>query len=425
MQTVIQLLSLGMGFFLAFFLLMITKRYKYFVLDVIFIGFLLTTYEWISGNTIRIGMMGIQVGVIDFLCLYLLVCSFLFYGNKRMDKRLSLLWTIVMGIFCIGIVRGLIKNPFNLVMEDIRRLIWAFIVPVLCLSRMPFSFDDTRTVRKITRYSNVIFAFCFVCWFIDIVFGIHLVAAQSDAQTTMRVLRPEQTLVLAMFAIKSIYDDINTQTKKISKRSLLYIAIVVLLQHRSAWAALAVGIVYLFIIASIDNGKAKRLFQSKKFFFQFCGIIICLIALFVALRNTNIVNQLLTGLQGITGDEGTTLDYRQRLWFAHFESLSPLEWIIGKPYGSGYFISLGSYAREITPHNAYIHTIIRNGLIGIVFVVLFLISVLRMARKVHFGAGEAICVMFLVFFYAYTYNFYTAVVFGCVIQTITNRIKEG
>lgn len=268
------------------------------------------------------------------------------------------------------------------------------------------------------QYSS---CFCFVCWGLDLILGVHLVSAQSDAETTMRVLRPEQTLVMAMFAVKSVYDDLNSQDKKISKKSILLILVVILLQHRSAWVSLAVGLGYLFIIASIDSGRTKRLLKSKKFVFQMFGIIVVSAATLFALRNTTLIQQLLIGLQGLRGDEGTTLNYRQQLWTAHFATLDSVEWVIGKPFGHGYYINLAGYGRDLTPHSAYVQTIIRCGLLGVSSVVIYLLSVLRSARKVHFGTGEAFCVMLLTFFYAYTYNFFTAIILGVTVRTLCGR----
>ena len=244
---------------------------------------------------------------------------------------------------------------------------------------------------------------------------------QSDAETTMRVLRPEQALVIAMLAVKSLYDDINSQDKKISKQTIVLIVTVILLQHRSAWMALAGGVGYLIVIAGIESGKAKKLLKSKKFVMQIALIgVVCIAGIFF-MRNTPLFQQLLAGLEGLTGDQGTTLDYRHQLWTAHLATLNGIEWFVGKPFGSGYYISLSSYGREITPHSAYVQTIIRAGIVGISLVAIFILKVLVFSRKKHFGAGEAICVMFLVFFYPYSYNFFDSVILGLVISTACQR----
>lgn len=424
MQTLIQLITIGIIFLFLVIVLLLTSKSKYFILDVLFVGFFLNIYEWIAGTTIRISLLGIQLGISDILCLYLIVCIMIFVKKERLIPGIKWIWYTVFAIFLIAIIRGLMANPFNSVMEDIRRFVWAFVVPIACMGRLPFSFDDERTVKKIDKFCNIVMVFCFVCWFIDIVLNIHLVSAQSDAETTMRVLRPEQALTMALLTIKAVYDDLSGKENRLSYRTILMIITVVLLQHRSAWVALAVGLAYLVLISKMGGVSLKRLFKSKKFIAQlFCGVaVLCMV--FFALRNTSLMHQLQVGLEGLKGDDGTTLNYREQLWAAHFATLSKVQWIIGKPFGSGYYITLSSYSREITPHNAYVQTILRCGIVGISCVVIYIISVLKEARKVRFGAGEAMCVMFLVFFYAYTYNFFTSVILGIAVRTVCSRFWE-
>lgn len=424
MQNILQLGTMLMVGLITFGALLLTEKNKYIVLDMIFLGFILTTYEWISENTIKVSMIGFQIGISDFLCIYLLLCTILFKNKIQLIRGIRGIWYIVLVVFIIGIVRGLANNLLNLVIEDIRRLVWAFIVPVGCMRILPFSFDDRKTVHRVSNYCKIIVIFCFVCWVMDLILGIHIVSAQSDAKTTMRVLRPEQALVMAMFAIKSVYDDLNSKDKKISVGSIILIIVVILLQHRSAWVSLVVGLTYLVIVARIDSGKSKKLLTSKKFVFQICGLIIICIGVLFALRNTSLMQQFMKGLYGLVGDKGTTFNYRQQLWTAHFATLNSTEWVIGKPFGSGYYINFTTYGREITPHSAYVHTILRSGIIGIVCVVFYILSVLRASRKNCFGAGEAICIMLLVFFYVYTYNFFTAVILGSVVRTICERYQE-
>lgn len=425
MQTLIQLITIGIMALFLVIVLLLTSKSKYFILDVLFVGFFLNTYEWIAGTTIRISLMGIQLGIADILCLYLIVCILIFVKKQRLIPAIKWIWYIVFVIFLIAIIRGLMVNPFNSVMEDIRRFVWAFVIPIACMGSLPFSFDDERTVKKIDKFCNIIMVFCFVCWFMDIGLNVHIVSAQSDAETTMRVLRPEQALTMALLASKAVCDDLSGNENKLSYRTILMIITVVLLQHRSAWVALAAGLAYLLLVSKMGGVNLKKLFKSKKFIAQLFGGVAVLCMVFFALRNTNLMHQLQVGLEGLKGDDGTTLNYREQLWAAHFATLSKVQWIIGKPFGSGYYIALSSYSREITPHNAYVQTILRCGIIGISCVVVYILSVLRAARKVRFSAGEAMCVMFLVFFYAYTYNFFPSVILGIAVRTVCNRFWEG
>lgn len=298
MQTLIQLITIGMMALFLVIVLLLTSKSKYFILDVLFVGFFLNTYEWIAGTTIRISLLGVQLGIADMLCLYLIVCILIFVKKQRLILAIKWIWYIVFAIFLIAIIRGLMANPFNSVMEDVRRFVWAFVIPIACMGSLPFSFDDERTVKKIDKFCDVVMVFCFVCWFMDIVLNIHIVSAQSDAETTMRVLRPEQALTMALLTVKAVYDNLKNENK-LSCRTILMIITVVLLQHRSAWVALAAGLVYLLLISKMGKVSLKKLFKSKKFIVQLFGGVALLSVAFFALRNTSLMHQYTSRIRRI------------------------------------------------------------------------------------------------------------------------------
>lgn len=419
MQTLLSLGTLAVGMLFVIMMIMITQKNKYFILDLVFLSFIIMTYEWIANTTIRVSMPFMNLNTIDFLCVYLLIVVAT-TKTQRFPSGIRTTWYVMLSFFMIGVIRGLFSNNFQLVVEDVRRLIWNFILPVGCFSILPFTFNDKKVQKKFKFYIEIIILFCIICWALDFA-GIEIVRAQSDAGTTMRVLRAEQVQALGLIAIWMSYSDINSYKGKLRKLTIALLLVIVLLQHRSVWLSVAIGFVYLFLLGKFQNTNAAKVFRSKKFLSQFgAAVIVVIIALF-ALRNSTLMEQLVRGLQGIQGGEGTTLAYRQQLWVGHLSGLTPFEWFIGKPFGSGYFVQLANYTRDLTPHSAFVQTIIRTGLCGLVSMIIFYFSCIRKARINKLGYIEAGCIMMGVFYFAYTYHFIASVIIGIFIATLRTQ----
>lgn len=422
MQTVISLGILAFGCAIGFLLLLLTQKRKIIILDVVFLGFCLTTYEWLTNTTIRLSLPFMNIGVTDILCMYLLF-EVITRKTSKLSTGIRGAWYLMLLVFVFGAIRGFASNPLDLVIEDIRRLIFHFIVPIGCLATLKFSLDDIQVQKRLRIYSTIVIVFCVICWGLDLV-GIHVSRAQSDSGTTMRVLRAEQVQALALLTVWEIYNDWNSRNRKLKIRTILLIGIVILLQHRSVWVSFFVGVVYLLLLSKFSNVNFSELIASKKFLKQALVGIVIIVGVLIALRNSTLVQQLILGLQGISGGDGTTLAYREQLWAGHLSTLTVPQWIIGKPFGSGYSVQLLNYTRDLTPHSAYVQTIIRCGLIGVVTVLAFWGNCIKKARNLRMGYVEAGCIMMLVFYYSYTYHFYASAIIGLFVATMNKKSES-
>lgn len=420
MQTILSFGKLALLLSIGFTILLLTQRKKIILLDIIFLGFCSCTYEWLTNTTIRFSLPFMNLGITDILSIYLLIAMCITKTN-RMPQGIRKPWFVLVAVFLFGAIRGFVNNNYVLVIEDIRRLIFSFIVPIGCIAVLPFSLTDDDVKKRIKNYARITICFCIICWVLDLI-GIHVSRAQSDAGTTMRVLRAEQVQALGLLALEMAFVDLSSRNHKLGKNTIALMAVIILLQHRSVWVSFFVGFIYLLVIGKIANIDFRKLLHSKKFLTQvFLGVLLVSFLVYF-MKDSDLTQKLLLGLQGIRGGDGTTLAYREQLWIGHLSNLSPIEWLIGKPFGSGYFVQLASYSRDLTPHSAFVQTIIRCGLVGLAAVVSFYFCVLKKARQYRLGYIEAGCVMMLVFYYAYTYHFYASAVIGLFLATLKREI---
>ncbi|MED4618008.1 hypothetical protein CN367_17250 [Priestia megaterium] len=429
MTAIFFIAKILLAIFIVLFVIELSLKNKYIVLYMTIVAFIITTYEWVTSQTLRLSLQVIQLDTSDLLTIYLIAMAILLNLKKTQrnsyPKLVQLSLYLAFGVFLLSMFRGFFHNNFAYVIEDIRRLMESFFIPIICYMYLPIDLEDAKVRKIIGGFTKCIVIYCTICWVLDLGLGIKVMPPQSDAGSTMRVLAPEQVLIVAMITIYKIYHDLIREKRQyISNGGFALIALVILLQHRSVWIALAIGLIYILVKCNpicIKDINKKTI--SIKFLLQLIFLFLCIPICFFLFRNSNLLTQLQMGLDGVNAENGSTLNYREQLWTAHLSTLNLTEWLIGKPFGSGYLIHLTGYMREITPHSAYIQTIIRCGIVGAVFVVTFVLITIRQCSKKKYIWGTAMCLMLLVFWYPYSYNLYDSIGFAFILKSF--RLNRG
>jgi hypothetical protein len=166
----------------------------------------------------------------------------------------------------------------------------------------------------------------------------------------------------------------------------LLLVLVVLLQHRSVWIVTAVGILYL---ALRDRELSRRLANTLV-----VGIVMFSVLLFAGFqdREEQVCEQLADSAQSTD-----TFEWRLDGWVTLFRDSAPAEpaeWLLGKPFGSGWERVSAATGQEIevSPHNLYIEVLLREGIVGLMALLLtYRLAIRGTARSIdRRSAGERI-----------------------------------
>jgi hypothetical protein len=147
---------------------------------------------------------------------------------------------------------------------------------------------------------------------------------------------------------------------------------VVVLQHRSVWVSLCIGVACLLWIQRRERKPVRTALGV--------GLMALPLAVLLTIpgQGNSIVDSLKSSAgQAVSTQEGTMVGRVmnwQELLTKWAYSKNPVTYLIGMPYGSGYNpveLEDGTGTNDMVPHNHLVHILYRGGLIG-VFATLFI-----------------------------------------------------
>jgi hypothetical protein len=242
----------------------------------------------------------------------------------------------------------------------------------------------------------------------------------------LRVVPAASALIIAQGALISLPFLGDRKKGLLRFAAPILLVFVVLLQHRSVWVVTAAGVVYL---AYRDRELSKRVMTAL-----IVGLVIFTTLLFtVFAEDDEVSEQLSTSAQSTD-----TFEWRVNGWLALFRDSSPgdpVEWAIGKPYGSGWQRVAASTGQtiEVSPHNFYIESLLRVGIVGLTALLLAYAIALRGPRFTNnapsgqtglltSGMLQVVVGIQLLFYMVYSSNAAQAMLLGLACAVAANSV---
>jgi hypothetical protein len=181
----------------------------------------------------------------------------------------------------------------------------------------------------------------------------------ESSATNARVLGASMTLVLAQAALISF--PLLLRRDRLLYRLLApaFLVFVVVLQHRTVWIATIAGTVYLLWR---ERALAKRALGALT------AALVLFGALSLTLLNTDEQDDV-TGQLADSAQSTGTLEWRYQGWTALLSDSGPRnteEVLTGMPFGTGWARALSAQnVVDVSPHNFYLETFLRIGLLGL------------------------------------------------------------
>lgn len=395
--------------------------FKYLLVITMIIGAFSQAY---GVQIVAISLGGTSIYVSD---IPVILMVFYILRNPIIPKsKTTFLWFVAFSMVVLSAFIGFAEFGVNLYYLSDIRLFLSLVIPFIYFYSQETCLTP-RFMKFLQRAMFLMVSYCYIAWIFYAITGISL--AGNDTGGGLRVLGSNATIYLAIYTLYQmyVYFFLNKYTYKLWQ--ILYnIVAIVVLQHNSVWAAFAVGyIVMLFIVKRQDTNSIIG--KMKLWKLTLCIAVLCLVCIYI-FQKSYLVENLLSSFEKYSESqtgEGTIGD-RQRIWQEYINSLNGIEWLIGKPMGTGWFVESKYGGLALSPtHNAYVQGLMRIGLIGdiAIFGMLIIASLQAYAKRNY--AIIVVVITSMVYIYAYMFSMELACIWGLIIGILNGNIwiEEG
>ena len=303
-------------------------------------------------------------------------------------------WVLFGAFIAVALIRGVAAVGPGTAINEARSLLYFFFARTWVLAVRP---DRLRlhTVSLVLGWALVL-----VAVYHGVRYGIGSAGSWASvgdgSRQTGRVLVASQALPLLLSAGTLFLNpsgSARVRPRFAFMSSLVFLAVVLLAQHRSVWGAAGVGMVAVLLWSG-------RTYIRQRVFVLLIG------AAWLALVGW--ISGVLDPSSNV--DAGEALDTRTYRWrTSSWQSLideafnrGPVSVLGGEPFGTGYLRQLDTGLwTSASPHNWYVMVFLRLGLIGLFLLVAILISALAASRGV---ASLWTFVIAAVIVYGWSYN---------------------
>jgi len=205
------------------------------------------------------------------------------------------------------------------------------------------------------------------------------------------------------------------------------LATIAILQHRSVWVSLFVGVACLLLTKS---GAGQRLRAAAAFVMLLAPLVFVLA---LPADNSVVASVKQSADQAVSLEEGTMVGrvvYWDELMEKWLGSRSATTYLVGQPYGSGFSPSVrdDGTKQDMVPHNHFVHILFRGGTLGLLATVWVFGSVWRAALARTRQADQSWAQFFLAvlsalfaYFIPYWANYDGGLLIGIAIAYLRNE----
>lgn len=179
----------------------------------------------------------------------------------------------------------------------------------------------------------------------------------------LRVVNAQATLVLAVALLLLIHHRVRGEPLRSWEWLGVPLALAVLvLQHRSVWAATLAGVAAIFYI---ERERRGRLLGAA----LLVGMLgaVAVVPVLDSGLGQSVVTEVSSSATAAVSTEGGTFVGRVLSWrelLGQYAGLGPRGWLVGEPFGAGYSRVVEGMHIEYSPHNQYVQFLLRVGALG-------------------------------------------------------------
>ena len=365
-------------------------------------GFVIAAGDWTNpGALLNLGSLAIypQDAVAIVLLLAVITTSGAFKRAEPLDLAL---WGTVVAMLLISLLRGFSDFGLTTAGNEVRSIVQLAAATLWVWARIPLP----QFSRELRRW----------CWVtalgLTVVASIHIwqrglgnvdeLILVNGNEVSSRPLIATQALILGLVGLGLLVRETRFTLRLVA---VGFLALCVVCQQRSVWAALILAVASLALLAPKLRARLLGL-----------GLLTGLVVL--VLYSARTLDPLIRKFDLAYHSRGTYID-RQLAWrtlVSQQNRMGSTSVLLGQPFGSGYVRREPNGSVEyFAPHNYFVVLYLRIGLIGVTAFVLALIRGVTRNLKLRQPVGVAWGVGLATFCYAYNIQLYVAPLLAVVL----------
>jgi hypothetical protein len=308
--------------------------------------------------------MGIKVSTDDLAFALLaaaLVMRVLFFELPRRQAVYGI-WLAIGAVFFISFGLGL--SIFGTAAGVEARPNFYFWMAGLYFASFSYSPETLKKMWRITQWCAWLVAAIVVYRWVGLKLGFvsERLVEFAGASSEFRVVGSNPTFFMGAMGVAYFALWLRHSRRMALLAALVMLGLVLVLQHRSVWVA-------TFGALALVAWHQRAAIAAKAFPIIGMGVaMVGIMAILIALNPSNRLTETITrSAVSVTESHGTHTDRLEgwRVLLTDYVGYSPGEWMLGKPYGTGYERYSGGSLRSYSPHNFYIQLLLRLGAIGV------------------------------------------------------------
>ena len=311
---------------------------------------------------------GVQVYVTDVVSGLLLAAAMLRLLRRHNFDRYHR-WLLLLGVLLlVSLVRGVAAFGMQPSIADFRQYLF-FGGVALYFSSFPVSVRLYDRIGRIWLVMTIPMMLLVCLRWLAVFAGIDLgvPASKYGADAAIRVIDGPFTFFLAHAFVLTI--PAWTWMRRERDRWIRWVSVLLLLfclvlNRRTVWLAIVVGVAVLML-------RDRRLGRRALVLVAFGGVMTAVA--FVWLGG------LQEGSEPVVRSGSGNLSWRVQSWeqLVTAWSHNSTDWVIGQPVGSGFTREIEGTETNVHPHNFYIEVLIRTGVAGLVALIALTVGLLR------------------------------------------------
>jgi O-antigen ligase len=370
----------------------------------------------------------VRVGATDVLFVFLVAA-----GIARMLRlrRYSpfLRWLLLLGVVAlVSLARGVLALGMAQSVSDFRQYM-QFIGAALYFATFPPSARLYDRIGRLWLAAAVPMMLLVSVRWLKVFAGVDLgiPMEQFGNDTAIRVIDGPFTFFLAHAAMATVpvWQWQGERARRLRRLSVLLLLFVMLLDRRTVWIAMVAGVV---VLATRDHRLGRRGLAMVG------AAAIVTTAVFIAFPSGGSDQEPLARSATST----STLSWRIQGWSELVAAWSenPADWFVGQPFGAGFEREVEGSDVQSHPHDFYVETMLRTGIVGLLALIALTAGLLRALLRswsgmaTHdrglFGRGvfPALLVMQLVWFITWVPGPEQGIVTGLAIALVAAQRRE-